>query len=322
MRAVRRAAPRECRRAAFTRCGHEPAAGFEQADVFPRAPAVVRARVDQPGQQRRPQHGVLLGQRVGDRRRFRARLDERHRRLAFDERERHRFGEAAGDETAGEAHVRARSPYPAAVAAPVSAGNAAGMLVEPEMPPDFFDQVRFARDVDAIGRHRDHPPAGRLARGRIRAARSRPGTDAAGTSWPRRRPMRDGAQRNPGRLAANGIAVDHRPDGLAGANLFEQRRRPGDAGRRSVDVATALEADGRFGLQVQAACSSGAPTADGNTALSRTIRVVPSWISESRPPITPATAAAVRRRRSRACPGRARARRRRASAASRRRPRA
>ena len=44
----------------------EAAAGLEQANVFPLAAAVVRARVDQTGQQRRPQHGKLLGQRVGD----------------------------------------------------------------------------------------------------------------------------------------------------------------------------------------------------------------------------------------------------------------
>ena len=85
-------------RARLTRRGGEPAAGLEQADVLPLAPAIVRAARRSARQQRRAQHRVLLGQRVGDRRRFGARLAEWQRGLALDEREGHRLGEAAGGE--------------------------------------------------------------------------------------------------------------------------------------------------------------------------------------------------------------------------------
>ena len=63
---VARAGPREGDAARFAR-GREPRADFEQPDIAPAVPAVVRDRVDQAGQQRRPQHVEFCRQRVGDR---------------------------------------------------------------------------------------------------------------------------------------------------------------------------------------------------------------------------------------------------------------
>ena len=78
-RRTRRTRPRVLRRR------REAAAGFEQADVLPLAAAVVRAGVDQPRQERRPEDGEFLRERVGDGGCLHARLAERRARVLLDE---------------------------------------------------------------------------------------------------------------------------------------------------------------------------------------------------------------------------------------------
>ena len=157
VRPVGGAAPDERHRAALAGA-REAAAGLEQPDVLPLAAAVVGAGVDQARQQRRPEDGELLRERVGDRCRLDARLAERRARVLLDEGERRRLRESGGrqdlpDEPVprdlrrrrglrrGERGKRDRQPVEAVVA------------------PDLLDEVRFARDVDAEARHR-HQPGG------------------------------------------------------------------------------------------------------------------------------------------------------------------
>src|SRR4029078_838085 len=90
-RPVRRfcgSAPDRSRGPSFADLGAEPAAGLEQPDVLAAAPPVMGTGVDQTREKRRPEHRVLLRQRIGDRRRFLTLRAEWQRGLAFDERER------------------------------------------------------------------------------------------------------------------------------------------------------------------------------------------------------------------------------------------
>ncbi len=203
----------------------------------------------QAGQQRRPQHGVLLRQRIGDRRRLGPRGAEGQRRVAFDEGERHRFREAARRQ-----HLPHRT-----LARDVRRGRGLRYLqrreggrdpIESEMAADFLDEVRLARHVHAEAGHDNRP-----------AAAGRRHLEAERRQDPRHLVRRHLLAQQPGNALRaeldhgarprRGIAVDHRPGGPAGANLLEQRRRARDAGRRRLDVAAALEPDRRFGLEAE-----------------------------------------------------------------------
>ena len=116
------------------------------------------------------------------------------------------------------------------------------------MAPDFFDEVRFARDVDAEARHRHQPggPASFIGVG-IRDAEAESGED------PRDIVGRYGLAEQPGdarraqphlrQRSRRGIAIDEGATRRAGAKLREQGGGAGDAERRGSDVAATFEAD-------------------------------------------------------------------------------
>ena len=120
------------------------------------------------------------------------------------------------------------------------------------MPADFLDEVGFARDIDAERRHR-HAPAVRVSTGRD--AEPERLEDAYDVS--RRHVLaeqaRDSrrAQPDDGLRPGRRVAIDHRSERPPGANRLEERGSACDPEWRRGDVAAALEAHRRFGLQAQ-----------------------------------------------------------------------
>ena len=176
VRPVRGAAPDERDRASLA-VARESAAGFEQADVLPLAPAVVRARVHQTRQERRPEDGELLREGVGDRCRFHARFAERCARVFLDERERRRLRESGGREDLPD------EPVPGDLRrrwglCRGERGKRGRQTIEAVVAPDLLDEVRFARDIDTEARNR-HQPGGPaiFIGGRCRDAEAEPGQD-------------------------------------------------------------------------------------------------------------------------------------------------
>ena len=126
-------------------------------------PAVVRDRVDQARQQRRPQRVELRRQRIGHARRScsTSPRGERLRGLRLDEAERDRFGQAGRRQHAPHAADRADRAGRAAAPAAVIGRERRLELVEPVVPADLFDQIDFAQQIDAEGRRDDVPSVGR-----------------------------------------------------------------------------------------------------------------------------------------------------------------
>ena len=91
MRAGRGSGPHERERHA-PHLHRETAADLEQLDVPAAAAAIVRAGIDESGQQRRPQHGEFFRERIRDRDGFGPGVAEGQRCLPLDEGEGHRFG--------------------------------------------------------------------------------------------------------------------------------------------------------------------------------------------------------------------------------------
>ena len=147
--------------------GAEDRRQLEQAHVLLLAATVVRDRVEQPGQQRRPHHRHRLGQRVGD-------GDdvgvggEAARGVARDEREGDALGEAGGAGQRAQPGV-ARQPRRRARRRQLERRE---RLRDPVVAVDageLLEQVRFAGDVDAPARHGHRPPVA-VVRGREREA--------------------------------------------------------------------------------------------------------------------------------------------------------
>ena len=124
------------RRLASRRVGGEPRADLEQPHVAPAVPPVVRDRVDQARQERRPQRVELGGQRdsrssIESGRASPSGAKRAAPRLRFDEAERDRFGESGrGQHAAHELIARRRADRAAAPAA-VTTGNVGSSLSKP-----------------------------------------------------------------------------------------------------------------------------------------------------------------------------------------------
>ena len=130
-----RAGQHPARRASLA-VGRKTAPSFEQPDVVRLAAPVVDERVEQARQERRPQHGELLGQRVGDRDRRRRRA---RRTAAAAARSMnvnvHGLLQAGAAQDAAQAAVASRRRATAAAAPSRSGGNVAGIRSKPQCRP-------------------------------------------------------------------------------------------------------------------------------------------------------------------------------------------
>ena len=140
--------------------GRETGPDLEQPDVLSSVPAVVRHGVDEPRYQRGSERVELGGQRIGERDGpIGAVHGERVGGFRFDESERDRFRQAgcrqdpANEPIARNARIGRRSRRG-------DDRKGRRQLVEPEVPPDFFDEIDFALQIDAEGRSVDVPAIG------------------------------------------------------------------------------------------------------------------------------------------------------------------
>ncbi len=231
---------------------------LEQPHVALPVAAVVAHRVDEARQQRRPQHGERLRQRVRDRHEVAPRrANSRAALSAMNENVTHSLKPARGDEP----------PHGAILLEPHRRARRHGRQrrerrrqpVVAEVPGDLLDEIHVARDVDAPRRDRDVPSARRTPRA---MTKPRPVRIRRMSSAGRRRRRASG-----GRSATSngttagafgvGIRVDPAVARLSGADLLEQRAgarerpRTRRRSRRRARSDTTLQSTGR------ASCSCG-----------------------------------------------------------------
>ena len=134
----------------------ERRARFEQPHVVGFPPPAVDQRIDQAGQQRRPQDGELLGQRIGDVDERVGRRHERRRGVPLDEGERARLLQAGAAEHAANHPVARHDGRERRRGGPQNRERG-GNPIESPVAADFFDQIRLAGHVHAERRDVDEP---------------------------------------------------------------------------------------------------------------------------------------------------------------------
>ncbi len=211
-----------------------------------------------PAQQRRPQDGKLLGKRIGHGGRLDPRSAERAGPPPLDEGERHRLGEAGGEQYPPDGAIR-RDPVVGRRLRRREHRERGRQTIESVVPPDFFDEVDFARHIDAearnahASRRRGRDPSDSTSKPsgvRIRT------TSSCGTSMPSTRPIRADPQRDAGVRTGRRIPIDQAADRLAGADLPKRQPRARDAQSAVRRCRRPARSGSMLQSSIRAACSS------------------------------------------------------------------
>ncbi len=223
---------------------------LEQSDVASAVTAILPDGIDQPRQQGGSQRIELARQRVGDRNEGSPLRTEELGGFCFDEPECHRFRQPG----------RCQDAPDELIARDTRIGRRRGrhhrrkrrlQTIEAVVPPDFFNEVRLAEQINPKRRRANVPPVAcafnREAKARQDAHNVSVGNRCAEDP---RQPFAPQVQRScPARIR---IAIDSSAGERAGADLFHQRGCALNGDDLRTDVGATFEPGRGFGLESKA----------------------------------------------------------------------